>query len=291
MQEALLNVTGLNATELKEGMDSIASSKSSISSTSFSEPATNSSTKLLSKELKSDLQTYSPNKVFFCPEESHFYAQCLEKMLLNQGTESITAVEFGAGDGSPVIHSLLKAPFAGEIHGFELNSAACELAQARIKQYQLHDKYFVHNHCFFEGLKSKNPQYLIANPPYIPAPDDDICMPALHGGVDGATITKKLLSVDCENVILMISAYSNPIDTIEHAIDQGYQVSDFMVTPLQFGYYSSEPKVRNWISEMQRQRKAFYSANIYFLAGVLFQKKRHAGIDLSAELLQVMTAL
>ncbi|WP_225913967.1 SAM-dependent methyltransferase [Leptolyngbya ohadii] len=287
MQEALLN-TGFN-TKLNSKLNS------NLNAEAVAIASSQSSTKLLSQEsqteLQTELQTYSPNEVFFCPEESHFYAQCIEKMLLNQGTEAITAVEFGAGDGSPVIHSLLKAPFAGEIHGFELNAAACELAQARIQQYRLQGKYFVHNHCFFEGLKSKNPEYLIANPPYIPAPDDDICMPALHGGVDGATITKKLLTLDCDNVMLMISAYSNPIDTIEHALSQGYQVSDFMVTPLQFGYYSSEPKVRNWITEMRKRREAFYSANIYFLAGVLFQKKRHAGVDLSAELLQVMTAL
>ncbi len=31
---------------------------------------------------------------------------------------------------------------------------------------------------------------LIANPPYIAAPDDDILMPALHGGIDGAVLTR-----------------------------------------------------------------------------------------------------
>ena len=31
---------------------------------------------------------------------------------------------------------------------------------------------------------------LIANPPYIPAPDNNILMPALHGGEDGANLTR-----------------------------------------------------------------------------------------------------
>ncbi|HEY9699934.1 MAG TPA: SAM-dependent methyltransferase [Trichocoleus sp.] len=239
----------------------------------------------------SSVKSYSPNEVFFCPEESQFYSQCLEKLILNQGKEPISMIEFGAGDGSPVIHCLIKTPFAGEIHGYELNPSACDLARSRIKQYQLEGKYTVHNQCFFEGLRSSSFSHLIANPPYIPAPDDDICMPALHGGVDGATITKQLLSLDCDNVMLMISAYSNPIETIECAIEQGYHVADFMVTPLHFGYYSSEPKVRNWITEMRKHQKAFYSANIYFLAGVLFEKKRQSSVDLSAELLKVMTAL
>jgi hypothetical protein len=64
-----------------------------------------------------------------------------------------------------------------------------------------------------------------------------------------------------------------------------------MVTPLQFGYYSCEPKVKNWIMQLRKKYKAFYSSNIYFLAGVLFQKRRQPKVDLSIEFLKVMTAL
>ncbi len=238
-----------------------------------------------------NVKTYSPHEVFFCPEESQFYAQCLEKMVLSPSADSKTVIEFGAGDGSPVISGLLKTQFQGSIHGYELGAAACEVAWSRIKQYQLTGKYTVHHQCFFEGAKSTPANYLIANPPYLPAPDDRICMPALHGGTDGATITNRLLSVGCNNVMLMISAYSNPVETIHHALNQGYRVADFMVTPLQFGYYSSEPKVKHWIAELRRQKKAFYSSNIYFLAGVLFQKQQPAQVDLSREFLKVITAL
>lgn len=237
------------------------------------------------------LKSYSPEQVFFCPEESHFYSQCLEKMVLNRCPASEQVIEFGAGDGSPVINGLLKTRFDSVIHGYELSAAACESARSRIQQYQLGQKYVIHNHCFFEGLERTPANYLIANPPYIPAPDNQICMPALHGGIDGATITKRLLSVNCQNVLLMISAYSNPVETIEYAIDQGYKVSDFMVSPLQFGYYSSEPKVRHWIAQLRQHKKAFYSSNIYFLAGVLFQRQPYSGSDLSHELLKVMTVL
>lgn len=233
---------------------------------------------------------YSPTEVFFCPEESQFYSQCLEKMVFNQCTQGESVIEFGAGDGSPVINCLLKVNFNGLVHGYELNPSACELARSRIQQYKLSHKYSIHNTCFFQGLQSKA-DYLIANPPYLPAPDSDICMPALHGGEDGAEITKKLLTVGCENALLMISAYSNPVETIDYAIDQGYQVNDFLISPLQFGYYSCEPKVKTSITELRHQRKAFYSQNIYFLAGVLFGKQQRSQPDLSRELIKVMTAL
>ena len=233
----------------------------------------------------------SPSKVFFCPEESRFYSQCLEKMLLNHCSAAETIVEFGSGDGSAVINSLLNTPFNGIIHGYELNPTACQVAQTHIHQHKLATRYIVHHQCFFEGLKQISAQCLIANPPYIPAPDNNILMPELHGGIDGATITKKLLTVGCEQVMMMISAYSNPIDTIRHAQAQGYQVVDFMVTPLPFGCYSSEPKVKSWIAQLRSQNKAFYSSNIYFLTGVLFQQRNPAVADLSDELLKVLTVL
>lgn len=46
-----------------------------------------------------------------------------------------------------------------------------------------------------------------------------------------------------DSAILLISSYANPVETLHHARQQGYQVTDFMVTPMPFGYYSSEPKV------------------------------------------------
>jgi methylase of polypeptide subunit release factors len=238
------------------------------------------------------MELYSPNQVFFCPEESHFYSQCLEKLVFNRCTSEELVIEFGAGDGSPVINALLKAPFKGKIHGYELNSSACEVARSKVKQYQLTQKYTIHNTCFFKGFQSTFPSYLIANPPYIPALDNNIYMPSLHGGTDGATITKQLLSMNCDNALLMISGYSNPKETLEYALAQGYKVVDFMISPLQFGYYSSEPKVKNRIAELRKQNRAFYSQNIYFLAGVLF-KKHHTSSepDLSAELIKVMTVL
>jgi methylase of polypeptide subunit release factors len=236
------------------------------------------------------IKSHSPNDVFFCPEESHFYSQCLEKMVLNRCTNSDLVIEFGSGDGSPVIHSLLRTPFKGQIHGYELNSQAYQVAESRIKQYGLSDRYILHNQCFFAGYQQSCANYLISNPPYLPAPDNDIYLPSLHGGTDGATITKRLFSVGCDRVFSLISAYSNPIETIEYALKQGYKTIDFTIAPLQFGYYSSEPKVKETINALRRDRKAFYSSNIYLLAGVLFEKKHNSKVDLSAELLQVMTA-
>ena len=48
----------------------------------------------------------------------------------------------------------------------------------------------MHNSCFFKGAAATDATWLIANPPYIPAEDNGILMPALHGGQDGANLTR-----------------------------------------------------------------------------------------------------
>lgn len=244
---------------------------------------------LISKSIVSSLPLNDNSQdIFICPEESQFYSQCLDRMVFSRCRNFTSIVEFGSGDGSPVINSLLKRRFNGLINGYELNPTACNIARDMINLQNLQNQYAIHNKNFFH---SSSADYVIANPPYIPAMDDDIYMPSLYGGEDGADITKQLLARGIPNAMLMISAYSDPIGTIEYAIEHGYQVEDFLTSPMPFGYYSSEPKVKQQIVELRNQHKAFYSKNIYILAGVLFRKSHIAQQDLSAELIKVMTTL
>ncbi|WP_009632805.1 methyltransferase [Synechocystis sp. PCC 7509] len=228
--------------------------------------------------------------VFFCPEESNFYSYCLQSLVLNNCLSSETIIEFGSGDGSPVINSLSKLKFDGVVHGFEINKLSCELANERIKVYGLSDKYIVHNRSLFDTTKPQG-DYLISNPPYLPAIDNKIYQPFLHGGTDGITVTKQLLSLDYKNVLAMIASYSNPVGAIDYALTKGYHIANFIISPLNFGYYSSELKVKNRIEELKQEQKAFYSKNMYLLAGVLFTKQSDRQANLSTELVQLMTCL
>jgi methylase of polypeptide subunit release factors len=228
--------------------------------------------------------------IFFCPEESNFYSNCLENFVIRNCKNDESIVEFGSGNGTPVINSLLKNKFDGLIQGFELNTSAWKTANSNIDEYNLNQKYIIHNSSLFDSSQP-DAEYLIANPPYLPAPDNDIYMPLLFGGVDGATVTNELLSLDYQNVLVLLSSFSNPINTLNLAIENGYSVETFMVLPLPFGYYSSEPKVKKHIEQLRKNKMAFYSGDYYFLAGVLFKKCQESVIDLSNELAQVMTSL
>lgn len=228
--------------------------------------------------------------VFFCPEESNFYSYCIQSLILNNCVGTETIIEFGSGDGSPVINSLLKTNFDGVVQGFEINNLSCQVAKEKIENYDLSNKYKIHNSSLFDCAKPQG-SYLISNPPYLPALDNKLYQPFLHGGIDGITVTKKLLSLGYENVLAMIASYSNPVGAIDYALTQGYHIANFIVSPLKFGYYSSEPKVMNRIKELQKDNMAFYSPNIYLLAGVLFTKQAACSENLSTELVQIMTCL
>lgn len=182
-------------------------------------------------------------------------------------------IEFGSGDGLPVLNALAGRPYInGSIAGYELNDKAAALACGGARAMDLHDIYQVHNSCFFKGVAASNASTLISNPPYIAAPDDDIMMPALHGGTDGSNLTRDLMSMGFDNAMLLVCSYCDPIRTIAHAKNEGYSVVDYRVTALPFGTYSSEPKVLNWISQMRDEGRAFFSPGSYRLAGVLLRK-------------------
>lgn len=228
--------------------------------------------------------------IFCCPEESSFYSSCIEQLVLKQSQESTVILEFGSGDAVPVIDALKRTTFLGRVYGFELDEIAAKTAQKNIYKSRLNQTYTVESQSFFDATRPQA-DYLISNPPYLPALDNNISNPFLHGGLDGSQITRDLLSLRYPNVMLLLASYSNPESVIAYALDQGYKVENFWVTPLPFGQYSSEPKVRRYIHQMRVNKLAFYSQNIYLLAGVLFKKQSIASIDLSNELLQMMTAL
>jgi methylase of polypeptide subunit release factors len=245
---------------------------------------------LSSSVAATDLHGCEASEVFFCPEESRFYAACLKALVFTCESAHKTVVECGSGDGNPVIEALRESCFTGFIEGFELDITACGIANTGIKLNKLQGQYKVINASFFAHA-GRGADCLIANPPYLPAPDLNIRLPLLYGGEDGSAPTNNLLSLGFNSALLMVSSFSNPAGTIRHAATEGYAVSDFIIAPLTFGIYSSEPKVKRRITALRKAGKAFYDGDMYLLAGVLFKKHERATVDRSSELIKILTAL
>lgn len=232
------------------------------------------------------------NEFFFLPEESNFYSYCIETMVLNRCKKSETIVEFGSGGGRPVVDALLRTEFEGLIHGFEINSAGYESAKALIRNNNLSGKYKVSNLSFFE--QPPEAEYLIANPPYVPVRDGgdkNIYRADSYGGSDGSMIIKRLLSIGYSNILLMFSGFSNPEGIAQHALSLDYYITNFLLKPRKYGSYTSQPFIKDTISELRKKSMAFCSENIYMLAGALFQKRQFADVNLTSEFIKIIKSL
>src|SRR5919107_6109125 len=161
-------------------------------------------------------------------------------------------VELGTGDAT-VISDVVRSLPDLRVHSFDISAASVETARANISARGVADRYTVQLGDFFDQADSAGaPEVttVISNPPYIPAPDRNILMPELWGGVHGNDLVLQLLKAGYDNVIAAVASYSDPGTTVRTAEDHGYRVANFLAMGLDYGAYSSEPKVREHIRQM-----------------------------------------
>lgn len=232
--------------------------------------------------------------IFEDREESEFYAQCVRDFLFRHGYELLEdkeVVELGVGTGETIAELLKYHDFTGKINGYEIDRPSFEYAQKVVVKHSVADRYMVINEDFFTAVRnSVVGGCLISNPPYLPARERPAQMPELWGGIDGSQITKKIIEYGFERLILLLSSFSDPLSIIEHASDHGYRVLDFAIRTMQFGIYSSEPKVCERIAQLSSQGQAFVSADRYCVAGVAWVKNPDV-TDLSCALARALTSL
>jgi hypothetical protein len=230
---------------------------------------------------------------FVCSEESENYAQSLQNLLLNglhANAAHPTIIEFGSGTGEPVIAALLNSGFTGIIHGYEVNSGAAHIARQLVSGLGLSRQYIIHTGSFFDASDIPQADYLIANPPYIPADNPaDLILPGLCGGPNGNSVAERILDAGYPNVCLEVSSYSNPSALIQHAQTLGYSLTRYSVTDLPLGIYSGQPVVMNRIRQMQSEGRAFLVGDHYSVGSAFFTKRPDGDPDLSFEFYLTLT--
>lgn len=230
-------------------------------------------------------------EVFNCAEETPFYSYCLQSLVLPHTSQSDSLLELGVGGGSPVINAVKASAFSGVIHGYEINDIAYREAEEAIANAQLGSHYRIYLESFFTADRPES-SFIISSTPYIPAPDDNIYLPGIYGGPEGNTIAKQLIDLDYETVFLLFPSYANPLGFLDYCDQKGYGVSRFLASPMSFGYYSSEPRVKEHIAMMKSNGKAFYLDNTYLVAGIVFEKTMYESEDnLMSPLRKVMRSL
>jgi methylase of polypeptide subunit release factors len=152
------------------------------------------------------------------------------------------------------------------------------------------DRYTVELGDFFEWADSPRGRAVstvIANPPYIPAPDGDILMPELWGGEHGNDLVLRLLKAGFDHLLVALPSYSDPAGTLGAAADLGYRVANFLAMGLEFGQYSREPKVHRHIRQLVADGHGWAGEDEYVVAVTLLTRSADVP-DRSAQLCRAL---
>jgi methylase of polypeptide subunit release factors len=199
-------------------------------------------------------------------------------------------VELGSGDATAIADVVATLPGL-RVAGHDISEPSVARARENISARGVDDRYTVELGDFFDQADSMGGRQVatvIANPPYIPAPDPDILMPELWGGVHGNDLVLRLLKAGYENVITAVASYSDPATTVGTAGDLGYRVANFLAMALDFGPYSSEPKVQAHIRRLCDEGRAWATDDGYMVAVALFTRNPDIPGDRADQLLKAL---
>jgi hypothetical protein len=226
-------------------------------------------------------------------ESAHYgFSVC---MLLQHYREQLDwerdgVLELGTGDATAIADVV--AGLEGlRVRSFDISAPSVERARANIAERGVADRYIVELGDFFDGADSSGAapaRTVIANPPYIPAPDRDIRMPELWGGIYGNDLVLALLKAGYDNVIVAVPSYSDPVTTLGTAADLGYRVANFLAMGLDYGPYSAEPKVADHIRRIVAEGRGWAGQSEYMVAVALFTRDAAIPGDRSDQLTRAL---
>jgi predicted RNA methylase len=199
-------------------------------------------------------------------------------------------VELGTGDATAISEVVRSLPEL-RVRSFDISASSVEAARANIAARGIADRYTVEHGDFFDQADAAGGApvaTVISNPPYIPAPDRDILMPELWGGVRGNDLVLQLLKARYDNVITAVASYSDPETTVRTAGDLGYRVVNFLAMGLDYGSYSSEPKVADHIRRLCDEGHGWAGEDEYMVAVALFTRNPDIPGDRADQLLRAL---
>jgi Methyltransferase small domain len=226
-------------------------------------------------------------------ESAHYgFSVCmlLEQYRQQLGWEDGGVVELGTGDASAIADVVSALPGL-RVQSYDISEPSVEQARRNIAERGVADRYTVELGDFFDAADAAGGpavSTVIANPPYIPAPDRDILMPELWGGVRGNDLVLQLLKAGYPNVLCAVASYSDPVGTVTTAGDLGYRVVNFLAMGLDYGRYSSEPKVREHIRRLCAEGRGWAGEDGYMVAVALFTQDPDIPGDRGSQLLKAL---
>jgi hypothetical protein len=232
-----------------------------------------------------------PVSCFDSADESAHYAFSVCMLLTRYRTalrwEDGGVVELGSGDATAIADVVAGMPGL-RVRSYDISAASVERARRNIAERGVADRYTVEHGDFFDQADAAggpSVRTAIANPPYIPAPDRDLLMPELWGGPYGNDLSVQLLKAGYDSVITAVASYADPGTTVRTATDLGYRVVNFLAMALDYGPYSTEPKVREQIRRICAEGRGWAGEQGYMVAVALLTKDPALPGDRAPELL------
>ena len=231
---------------------------------------------------------------FDCAEESAHYAFSVQLLLAQYAGivpwQSEGVAELGSGDAGAIAHVVRAVPGL-TVHGTDISGTSVARAHDTIDRLGVADRYTVELGDFFAWADSPaggRVSTVIANPPYIPAPDGDILMPELWGGWAGNDLVLRLLKAGFDHLLVALPSYSDPAATLAAADELGYQVANFLAMGLEFGAYSREPKVARHIARLTAEGHGWAADDSYVVAVALLTRSPALPRNRATELLRAL---
>ena len=214
----------------------------------------------------------------------------LEQYRTQLGWDAHGVVELGTGDATAISQVVAALPEL-RVRSYDISAPTVETAQANIAARGVADRYTVELGDFFDQADSAGGPpvaTVISNPPYIPAPDSDILMPELWGGIHGNDLVLRLLKAGYDNVVTAVASYADPGTTVRTAEELGYRVANFLAMGLDLGPYSNESKVSRHIRQLCAEGRGWASEDGYMVAVALFTRDPDVPGDRADQLLRAL---
>ncbi|OMQ16729.1 methylase [Modestobacter sp. VKM Ac-2676] len=227
---------------------------------------------------------------FDCAEESAHYAFGVQLLLTQYASlvpwEQEGVAELGSGDARAIAHVVRAVPGL-RVHGTDISESSVTRARETIEGVGVGDRYTVEHGDFFAWADSAGGERVstvIANPPYLPAPDGELLMPELWGGWYGNDLVLRLLKAGFDHLLVAMPSYSDPAGTLAAAAEHGFRVANFLAMGLEFGAYSREPKVREHIARLTAEGRGWAGEDEYVVAVALLTRSPQLRRDRAVEL-------
>jgi len=244
-----------------------------------------SKTELLLREWKTEPQLFKswekkvddlvgPGKSYFSTQpmlapflnigEGILFRELIHKALMSHPGRVERLIDFGCGSSLTTISAILDLPEASrpvQVRAIDVNDEAIAASKHNVSAVGFEHVYRIEKmdmlSVFKENATDLSADLIVANPPYVPAPDENQSgfLTPVNGGADGLRFLRPLLQMPLKTgtrVAIVASSLSSPADLAD-LINASFTVISCDSHVVQFGPYLKSEPIHSYVKSMREQ--------------------------------------